>query len=272
LPSVGPGNVLHDLINSGIIPVVRLQKIFRQEKGSAIIAAAHDILHGKIPDITTPAKSNGKNCMFIGSSDQNTLIEHVLAMVKIHIPKAGYKIEDIQVLTPMRESGLGINDLNPRLQAVLNPPDISKEEMKIGFGIFRVGDRVIHIRNDYNKEVFNGEVGFIAGINKENNSPVIYVRYPDKDNLVEYEQADWNDLQLSFCQTVHRSQGAEYPVVIVILHSSQSIMLQRNLFYTAVTRAKKLCIIAGTQDAMGIAVNNNKIQKRNTTLKERLIF
>ena len=166
---------------------------------------------------------------------------------------------------------MGVNDFNPILQELINPPDSSKVECHADFRTLRDGDRVMHIRNDYKKDVFNGDIGVIAGINKDENSSVIYVQYPDKDTLVEYTQADWSDIVLSFATTVHKSQGGQYPVVILVLHPSHSIMLQRNLFYTGLTRSEKLCIIAGTEEAVKSAVYNNKIQKRNTTLKQRLL-
>jgi exodeoxyribonuclease V alpha subunit len=272
LPSVGPGNVLHDLIESDIIPVVKLKKIFRQEKGSTIIEVAHQILNGEIPVLLSPGKSKGKNCMLVASEDKDTLISYVVDLVNIHLPKAGIPSSDIQVITPMREKGLGINDFNPRLQAVLNPPSPDKMEIKSEFRVLRVGDKVMQIRNDYNKDVFNGDIGYIVVINKENiETPVIGVQYPDKEHIIYYEQMDWGDLQLAFASTIHKFQGSEYPAIIMVLHPSQFIMLQRNLIYTGLTRARKICIIAGTQGAIETAVNNNKIQKRNTTLKQRLL-
>lgn len=271
LPSVGPGNVLHDLINSGVVPVVRLKTIFRQAKGSNIVTAAHQILQGEVPELLSPAKSKGRNCMMVASDDKDTLISYILSLVETHLPNAGYKHSDIQIITPMKEKGLGTKDLNPKLQALLNPPSDNKTEINTDFRILRVGDRVMHIRNDYNKEVFNGDLGVIASIDKsELSSSVIYVQYPDRDNLVEYEQCDWSDLQLAYACTVHKVQGSEYPCVILVLHPSQYVMLQRNLFYTGLTRAKKLCIIAGTSASIKTAVENNQIRARNTTLKERL--
>jgi exodeoxyribonuclease V alpha subunit len=195
---------------------------------------------------------------------------HIIALVSEHLPKAGIKLEDIQVLTPMRERGLGINDINPRLQEVLNPPHPDKVEVNNNFRILRVGDKVMQIRNDYDKGIFNGDVGVIAGINKNTENSLIFVKYPDIDVLIEYQQCDWDDLQLAFAATYHKAQGAEYQAVILVLHPSQYNMLQRNLLYTGLTRAKKICIIAGTQGAIETAVNNNKEQLRNTTLRQRL--
>lgn len=273
LPSVGPGNVLHDLIDSGIIPVVRLKTIFRQSKGSAIVDVAHQILHGEVPVLASPAKSGGKNCMLVTADDPAMLIEHVSALISTHLPKANIKHSDIQLLTPMRERGLGVNDFNPVMQQLINPPSPTKNEINANFRTLRVGDRVMHIHNDYKKEVFNGDIGLIAAITKDDSGSgsMIFVQYPDKDSLVPYDQSDWDDIVLAYASTVHKSQGGEYPVVILVLHPSQSIMLQRNLFYTGLTRARRLCIIVGTEDAIKTAVHNNKIQKRNTTLKHRLI-
>ena len=274
LPSVGAGNVLRDLIGSGTIATVRLDKIFRQVEGSSIINVSRDILKGIPPTLPTPAKARkGESCMFVGAEEHDVLISHMLTLITKSLPSAGYKFDDIQVLTPMRGRGVGVEDLNPRIQEVLNPEEAGKPEIIAGKRIFRVGDRIMQIRNNYKKGengVFNGDVGNICGISNIEGKHTVFVKYPDMADPVSYTPDEWDELQHSFAMTVHKAQGAEYPVVILVMHSSQYNMLQRNLFYTGLTRGKKLCIVAGTQRAIEIAVLNGQEQKRNTTLKEFL--
>ena len=273
LPSVGPGNVLRDLIASGKVPCVKLDQIFRQAKGNTIIPVAHDILHGAMPDLPTPAESKGRNCMMVVSEEQSTLINMIVTLVTQSLPKAGFKPEDIQILTPMRARGLGIEDLNPPLQEALNPAAPHKAEVQSNSRIFRVGDRIMQIRNNYKKGesgVFNGDIGYISSIIRDGEDVSVWVRYPDMPSPIEYTKDEWDELQHCMACTVHKSQGAEYPCVILVQHPSQYNMLQRNLIYTGVTRAKKLCVIAGTRRAVEIAVGNNKEVIRNTTLAELL--
>jgi exodeoxyribonuclease V alpha subunit len=274
LPSVGPGNVLRDLISSGKVPCVKLDQIFRQSKGNTIIPVAHDILHGVVPDLPTPIESKGRNCVLVVSEDQATLTDMIIKLVTQSLPKAGFKNEDIQILTPMRGRGLGVEDLNPPLQAALNPPSDKKPEIQDRNRIFRVGDRVMQIKNNYKKGdagVFNGDIGYISSIiNDEKDGTTIWVKYPDMESPVEYSREDWDEIMHCLACTVHKSQGAEYPCVILVQHPSQYNMLQRNLIYTGVTRAKKLCIIAGTKKALEIAVANDREISRNTTLSDLL--
>ncbi len=277
LPSVGPGNVLNDLIQSGVIPIVRLETIFRQAAGSAIITAAHDILRGEIPHLPKPSERKGSNCMGVIEENPQKLIEHIVTLVTKVLPKSGLLLDDIQVISPMREKGLGINDLNPVLQAALNPPSPEKEEVRHGFRVFRTGDRVMHLRNDYKKEVFNGNVGKIIRINKVGENSTIFVLYKgrktqtDENDPVAYQVGELDDLQHCFCSTVHKVQGAEYPCVILLCHNVHGNMLQRKLLYTGLTRAKQFCIVGGTMAAVERAVNNTAEFKRNTTLKQILI-
>lgn len=268
LPSVGAGNVLSDLISSNAIPVTRLKVVFRQKAGSSIISVAHDILNGVVPKLPTPKQSVGQNCMFVPVSEVNTLAQYIVTLVKNTLPSLGYSPDDIQVLTPMRGKGVGVNDLNPILQEALNPPDSTKPELQLGFRILRQGDRVMQIRNDYNKLIFNGEVGRICGITKgDTGLNRVFVKYPDKTEPIEYATEELDDIQLAFTSTIHKSQGSEYPAVVLAMHTSHWHMLRRNLFYTGLTRAKKHCIIIGTSDAIARAVNNDAQELRNTTLK-----
>jgi exodeoxyribonuclease V alpha subunit len=166
-----------------------------------------------------------------------------------------------------------VNDLNPRLQALMNPPDDKKAQVEDGFRIFRVGDRVMQIRNDYNKGdigVMNGEVGTIAAIQFHGQQASVTVQYPDISAPVVYTKDDWGDIKHAYACTIHKAQGSEYPAVIMVMHTSQFIMLQRNLFYTGLTRARKLCVVAGTDSAVDRSVRNSQQQARNTTLSELL--
>ena len=280
LPPVGPGNVLKDLINSNKIPCARLSKVFRQDAKSAIVSAAHDIINGSMPDLIIPSQAKGRNFLFASADkidDAKAIIKHLFAKTipAVKINDKLISFDDIQIISPMREKGLGINDINPIIQECANPELPNKEEILIGGGgpsqrKFRVGDRVMQIKNDYDKNVFNGDMGIVVGINK-NTSPVqVGVKFLDNDDLIIYKQHELDNLQHSWCITCHKSQGAEYPAVIMVLHDSQSAMLQRNLFYTGITRAKNLCIVVGTKSAISSAINNVREAKRNTTLKEKL--
>jgi exodeoxyribonuclease V alpha subunit len=271
LPSVGPGNVLRDIIASGVVPTVKLQRVFRQAQGSFITEVAHDILHGKVPHIPVPSQSKGKNCMFAGATEIEDLKDIILTLVSKVLPSKGFKPSDIQILTPMRERGLGINDLNPILQGAINPPAPHKTEFNAGIGrTFRVGDRVMQTRNNYDKNVFNGEQGEVVGIDRASDPVTLGVKFPDQDDAVIYEQSELDELLHAYAITVHRSQGSEFPVALVLVHPSHSVMLQRNLFYTGLTRAKKLCIVVGTDGAIKRAVDNATEQARNTTLAQLL--
>lgn len=271
LPSVGAGNVLRDLIASEIVPTTTLKRIFRQAQGSFITEVAHDILKGTIPALPEPRIAKGKNCMFVSAPEIADVKDIVMHMVMKELPKINIKPDDIQILTPMREKGLGVSDFNPLLQEALNPPAVQKTEYNAGIGrIFRVGDRVMQTRNNRDKGVFNGEQGKIVGIDRISDPAIISVEFPDIEEPIPYDQSELDELMHSWASTVHRSQGSEYPVVIMIAHPSQYMMLQRNLFYTGLTRAKKLCIVVGTERAVERAVSNTRETARNTTLGQML--
>lgn len=262
LPSVGAGNVLRDMIDSGMIPVVRLTRIFRQAMTSRIITNAHKINQGKYPDV-----SNGKDSDFFFIKDTNA--EHAAAeivnLVKNRLPRAyGYEPKDIQVLVPMKNGAAGTKNLNIALQEAINPEG---EYIMSGAFKYRVNDKVMQIRNDYKKNVFNGDIGFVKAIDAEEH--IMTVTFGGED--VEYESSDLCELTLAYACTIHKSQGSEYPVVVMPLLMSHYIMLQRNLVYTGVTRAKKLCVVIGDGRAMYQAINNQVVLKRNTRLKERLM-
>lgn len=262
LPSVGAGNVLRDIIDSGVVSVVRLTKIFRQAQTSRIITNAHKINHGEMPDI-----SNGMDAdfFFIKQEDANAAAQTILNLVSSRLPKAyGYKPNDIQVLVPMKNGATGTISLNNTLQSVLNPDG---EHIPCGQYKFRKGDKVMQIKNDYDNNVFNGDVGFVTFVDSDEKKMIV-----DFDGRpVEYESGDFSKLTLAYACTIHKSQGSEYPVVVMPLLMSHYVMLQRNLVYTGVTRAKKLCIIVGDSRALAYAIKNNIVLKRNTRLKERLM-
>lgn len=263
LPSVGPGNVLRDIIDSGVIPVVRLTRIFRQAQTSKIVTNAHRINQGEMPEIDNTAKSD----FFVLPIEDASVVGKVVCDLVVRRLPAGYGVSpsDIQVLSPMRKSSNGVNQLNTDLQSLLNPHG---NGITSGRTTFRVYDRVMQTRNDYKKHVFNGDTGYIVDVDSDAGS--LFVDFGDGVS-VEYERSDLKNLQLSYTTTIHKSQGSEYPVVVIPLTTQFAIMLQRNLLYTAVTRAKKVCVIVGQKKALSMAVRNKSIQKRNTMLKERLI-
>jgi exodeoxyribonuclease V alpha subunit len=268
LPSVGPGNVLRDIIASGAVPVVKLETVFRQSGESAIIANAHLVNSGLMPDLSGQAK----DFFFINESEPEKILEDILALCSRRLPnyKNSDAIDDIQVLSPMRRNLLGVDNLNIRLQAELNRPHPAKTELRGRGTVFRLGDKVMQIRNNYQKEVFNGDMGRISYINQDDGE--LTVRYPDIGGAREviYDQAELDELSLSYAVSVHKSQGSEYPVVILPVVTQHYILLQRNLLYTAITRAKELVVLIGTKKALAIAVRNNKVEARYTRLAARL--
>ena len=261
LPSVGAGNVLRDIIDSDVVPVVRLTRIFRQAQSSRIITNAHKINQGVFPDI-----SNGKDAdfFFIKQEDPELAAKEIVNIVKNRIPKAyHYSTNDIQVLAPMQRSVVGATNLNIILQEAINPEG---DSLSRGGFKYRKGDRIMQIRNNYDKEVFNGDIGYVKEVNLEERTlTAIY-----EGRSVEYEDSELDELTLAYATTIHKSQGSEYPVVVIPLLMTHFVMLQRNLIYTGITRAKKICIIVGTTKALAYSVHNMVVLKRNTKLKERL--
>ncbi len=276
LPSVGAGHVLGDMLDSGVIPSTRLSQVFRQAQESLIVTNAHRIRKGEFPTLVPPKERSGQNCLWIdvdeGATEELKSSEigamQIVKLARKTLPALGYAKDDIQVLTAMRRGGLGVDYLNELLQEALNPADPTgrKVEFSRGSRRFRVGDRVIQLVNDYDKNVFNGDVGVITDIKTDDQ--LLLVRYPEM--TVEYDFADYDELQLAFACSIHKSQGSEYPAVILVIHSSQYMMLQRNLLYTGLTRARSLCLLVADKRAIGSAVRNNKTTKRYTRLAERL--
>ena len=261
LPSVGAGNVLRDIIDSDAIPVVRLTRIFRQAQSSRIVTNAHKINQGLFPDI-----SNGRTSdfFFIRQEDPEQAALEIVNIVRNRIPKA-YRIatSDIQVLAPMQRSVVGAANLNIMLQEAINP---AGDSLARGGFKYRQGDRVMQIRNNYDKDVFNGDIGTVSAVDIEDRSLTVLF----DGRTVSYEDSELDELTLAYATTIHKSQGSEYPVVVIPLLMTHFVMLQRNLVYTGITRAKRLCILVGTTKALAYAIHNQTVQKRNTRLKERL--
>ena len=261
LSSVGAGNVLRDIIDSKRISVIRLTRIFRQAQESRIVMSAHAINKGVFPDT-----SNGKNTdfFFIQQEDPEQAVDTIVKLVKERLPNA-YKrpTSDIQVLTPMQRGIVGAANLNMALQTVLNPGQVSLN--RSGYS-FRQGDRVMQLRNNYDKEVFNGDLGYIERVDMEDRT--LFVCFDGR--TVEYDVSELDELTLAYATTIHKSQGSEYPIVVMPVLMTHYVMLQRNLIYTGITRAKKICVLVGTKKALSFAIRNLSVLKRNTKLKERL--
>ena len=261
LPSVGAGNVLRDIIESEKIPVVRLTRIFRQAQTSRIVMSAHAINQGLFPDT-----SNGKQTdfFFIQQEEPEKVAEEIVNLVKNRLPKAySQKVSNIQVLTPMQRGVVGAANLNMALQNALNPSQIA---LNRGGYSFRQGDRVMQLRNNYDKDVFNGDLGYVESVDMKERTLLVNF----EDRLVEYEASELDELTLAYATTIHKSQGSEYPIVVMPVLMTHYVMLQRNLIYTGITRAKKICVLIGTKKALSFAIRNMSVLKRNTKLKERL--
>jgi exodeoxyribonuclease V alpha subunit len=280
LPSVGPGNVLKDIINSDLIKVIKLNKVFRQAQESMITVNAHRINQGDMPQMNLKEK----DFFFIPCDNASKISEIVADLCQRRLPnKYNYDpFKDIQVLTPMRKGETGVINLNVKLQERLNPEDDSKESIKIWDTHFRVKDRVMQIKNNYNlkwtkkdnlsedgKGVFNGDTGIIKDINKRGKK--ITVLFDDLRYVV-YDYTNFEEIEKSYAITIHKSQGSEYPVIIIPLHSGPHILMTRNLLYTAVTRARKLVILVGKKYVIENMIKNEMEIKRNSALKEKLKF
>ena len=261
LPSVGAGNVLRDIIASERFPVVRLTRIFRQAQASRIIMNAHRINAGLMPDL-----SNGANSDFFFSERENPedAASTIIDFVRTKLPRYYHvKPSDIQVLTPMQRGNIGAANLNQLLQSALNP---SAEGLHRGGYIYKPNDKVMQIRNNYDKEVFNGDIGVVDSVDLTERE--LTVRFDDR--LVPYDVSELDELVLAYATTIHKSQGSEYPIVVMPVLMSHYVMLQRNLIYTGITRAKRILVIVGTKKALAVAIGNVTVSRRNTMLKERL--
>ena len=265
LPSVGPGSVLADLIASNVVPVVRLTEIFRQASQSRIITAAYAINQGHMPNLS--ATEDLTDFYFIESNEPEAIQDVLVRLVKERIP-ARYNFDpksDIQVLTPMNRSLLGARNLNQVLQEAINPSGGDPEVQRFGW-TFRIGDRVIQTENNYDRDVFNGDLGIAEKINRI--EQVMTVNFEGRP--VAYDFGDLDELSLAYALSIHKSQGSEYPCVVIPLHTQHYLMLRRNLLYTAVTRGKRLVVLVGTKKALGIAVHRVDTGQRYTALRKRL--
>jgi exodeoxyribonuclease V alpha subunit len=269
LPSVGPGSVLRDVIESGVVDVVRLDEIFRQAESSLIVVNAHRVNRGEMPLreplATGPGAGAPPDFFLVEQDDPETVLASVKRLVAERIP-GRFRLDpvaDVQVLTPMHRGLLGAANLNAELQALLNPRG---ESITRGSRTFRTGDKVMQIRNNYSLEVWNGDLGRIEAIAEETRE--VDVRFDDR--VVRYDYADLDELVLGYACSIHKSQGSEYPAVVIPLHTQHYVMLQRNLLYTAITRARKLAVLVGSRRALAIAVKNSRLEERCTRLEERL--
>ncbi len=262
LPSVGAGNVLKSLIDSQKIPVVKLTEIFRQARESMIVTNAHLINSGYFPELSGP---KDRDFHFIEEEEPEAAVQTITSLIAERIPNYDnyHPIDDIQLLCPMRRGILGTQNFNKCLQDVLNP---NTEQAVRGWQGFRIGDKVMQIRNNYGYDVYNGDIGRIIGFDPINK--ILQVQFPGK--LVVYDAADLNELVLAYATTIHKAQGSEYPVVVIPLHTQHYIMLQRNLLYTGITRAKEQVVIVGSEKALDICIRNNRVMWRNSYLAERL--
>ncbi|MBT3267045.1 ATP-dependent RecD-like DNA helicase [Candidatus Poribacteria bacterium] len=262
LPSVGPGSVLEDIIDSGVVPVVALDEIFRQAQGSLIVRNAHAINQGEVPTLAGEAD---RDCFLLACDDPDSAADSVVDLCSARLP-THYDLDpvwDIQVLAPMRRRQLGTETLNERLQKALNPAG----KPVTAQGSLRAGDKVMQIVNNYDKDVFNGDIGQIDSVDARKGT--VWVRYPD--GLVGYERGELGEITLAYATTVHKSQGSEYRAVVLALHTQHHVMLQRRLLYTAVTRARELLVVVGAPQALERAVANDRVSERRTTLRERLV-
>lgn len=261
LPAVGPGSVLKDILRSGVIPSIALKEVFRQDEAGTIVLNAHAINGGRMPECSTQ-----KDFRFLEIQDQAGTVDRIVELCAKTLPSMGFSpLSDVQVLSPMHRQDCGVDSLNRRLQAALNPKSPEKPEFANSVQILRLGDKVMQTKNNYTKQVFNGDIGFIVEMEEDH----VTVRFGE-EQMVDYGRNELMELHLAYAMSVHKSQGSEYPVILLPLVPGHHIMLQRNLLYTAVTRAKKLVILLGTRAALSTAVANDRMRRRYTLLAERL--
>ncbi|MDY6863803.1 MAG: ATP-dependent RecD-like DNA helicase [Thermodesulfobacteriota bacterium] len=265
LPSVGPGNVLKDIIDSQVADVVILNEIFRQARKSRIITNAHRINKGEFPETKNDSEEQLKDFYFIEKREPEEVLKSIKYLVSTGIPKTfGFRAkDDIQVLSPMHKGIIGVNNLNCELQNLLNP--YGKEFFRNGRK-FKVNDKVMQIENNYEKDIFNGDIGIITKIDEDRQE--IRIRFEERE--LQYDYSEIDEVILAYAISIHKAQGSEYPAVIVPVHLQHYIMLQKNLLYTAITRGKKLVVLIGTKKAIAVAIKNNKVKERYTKLDERL--
>jgi exodeoxyribonuclease V alpha subunit len=270
LPSVGAGSVLRDCIVSESIPVVTLTELFRQSRDSQIVLAAHQLIHGQVPKI-----SNGPDddLFFVRSDDEAGVVRAVRLLLTERIPRRfGLDpVEDVQIISPMHGGPAGVTSLNLEVQALLNPPEPRRPELRRGERSYRLGDKVMQVRNNYDKDVYNGDVGRIARVNREVQSLTIAFGAPGGGSIeIEYGPDELDELVLAYAVSVHKAQGSEFPCVIIPVVPRHSILLQRSLLYTALTRAKQLCVLVGSVTSFERAIGREQSLRRNSHLETRL--
>ncbi|MGH7870842.1 MAG: ATP-dependent DNA helicase, partial [Candidatus Binatia bacterium] len=266
LPSVGPGSVLRDLIDSGAVPKVVLRRIFRQDRESLIVVNAHRILQGQ--SLVLGEAGDNVDFVFLARESEEEILDTVKELLHERIPRSLQLAREdvaqkIQVLTPMHRGLLGTINLNREMQNLLNPSGQALERAGV---MLRLGDKVMQLRNNYDKGVFNGDLGRIVGIDREDGS----VKVDFFDKVVEYDSDELDEVSLAYATSVHKSQGSEYPAVVIPLHTTHYLMLHRSILYTAVTRGKKLVVLVGSRKALAMAIRNLRVEKRNTGLREKL--
>jgi exodeoxyribonuclease V alpha subunit len=264
LPSVGPGQVLEDMIKSNALPCIHLTEVFRQAESSRIIQVAQQINQGKMPDLKNLSKESDFFFLEMGTSEN--ILSTLIDLVKVRLPqKLGYcPFKDIQVLCPMNKGIVGTHNLNRELQRTLNPP--TAESLQKQAFTYSVGDKVIQIENNYDKDVYNGDIGTILKIDQEEEKIVIHF----DDREIDYALQELEEIHLAYAMTIHKSQGSEYPVIIIPLTTAHYPMLRKNLIYTGITRGKKLVIVVGQQQALQIALNNHNLGRRWSMLETHL--
>ncbi len=268
LPAVGAGNVLKDVLESGVIPAVRLNYIFRQARESLITLNAHRINRGEMPRLN----EKKRDFFFIDEAVPDLVAQKVVRLCCERIPNYGpfHPVTDVQVITPMRRTAAGVERLNAMLQKALNPFDRRKSEVTVRGMTFRAGDKVMQIRNNYRKEVYNGDIGLIKALDPEEGELMVDFGDAAVSRHVVYDLSELDELTLSYAISVHKSQGSEYPVIVMPVITQHYLLLQRNLIYTGVTRARKLVVLVGTRKALAIAVRNNRAEERYSYLGSRL--
>lgn len=277
LPSVGPGNVLRDIIESKCVKVVRLKEIFRQSKESMIIINAHKINNGEMPILN---KKNN-DFYFMRCEERDKILSTIIELINVRLPKFNNEwnnINDIQILSPMRRGVLGVENFNIELQNVLNPRSNDKKEKKFHDTVFRIGDKIMQTKNNYSIKwnklgsddsgmgVFNGDVGYICDIDEDENVTVIF----EDDKLVQYDNTSLDEITLAYAITIHKSQGSEFPVVIIPMFMGPPLLMNKNLLYTGITRAKKLVIIVGSEKALSFMIKNDRSFERYSALRWRI--
>jgi exodeoxyribonuclease V alpha subunit len=278
LPAVGPGSILRDVVASGTVEVATLTEIFRQARESQIVLNAHRVNRGEFPLLPAIAGAGGAGAgrqpdfAYVPGETADEALQAIVDLVREWLPKASRvdPIKDIQVLSPMRRSTAGVDNINRELQAALNPPGPHRPQIEHSGSIFRLRDKVMQVRNNYDRDVFNGDVGQITRVDAEEGELEVTFSDQPAERRIVYERDELDELVLAYGVSVHKSQGSEYPVVVLPIITAHYVMLQRNLLYTALTRARRLCVLVGSKKAIAIAVRNNQLRTRYTGLARKL--